>query len=122
MRKHLGWALRASPMAVLQTEPGSGATRGVCPEKDCDTAWIDGRDPLYTKVADAWMKEVIADFGTDHAWQMDAFCEAQLSQRTLPLIASDARRCRQLGTVPAGESTRWRRRAPHWTMPSKRLR
>eukprot|EP01045_Picozoa_sp_COSAG04_P059410 COSAG04_NODE_29441_length_269_cov_0.600000_1_plen_26_part_10 len=26
----------------MQTEPGSGATRGVCPEKDCDTAWIDG--------------------------------------------------------------------------------
>ena len=32
-----------------------------------------GRDPLFTKVADAWMKQVIADFGTDHAWQMDGF-------------------------------------------------
>ena len=32
-----------------------------------------GRDPLFTKVADAWMKQIIADFGTDHAWQMDGF-------------------------------------------------
>ncbi len=62
-----------------QTKPGSGATRGICPNKDCDTAWIDGRDPLYTEVADAWMKQVIADFGSDHAWQMDAFCEPQTS-------------------------------------------
>lgn len=107
----------------MQTEPGSGATRGVCPEKDCDTAWIDGRDPLYTKVADAWMKEVIADFGTDHAWQMDAFCEAQLSQRNLLLMPSDARCWRQLGTALAGGLTRWmRRRAPHWTTATRRLR
>ena len=75
---------------MLQTEPGSGATRGVCPEKDCDTAWIDGRDPLYTKVADAWMKEVIADFGTDHAWQMDAFCEHQRLQAVAAKLAPDA--------------------------------
>lgn len=51
---------------------GGWATRGK-PKKDFDTAWLDGRDPLYTRVADAWMKQIIADFGTDHAWQADAF-------------------------------------------------
>ena len=38
-----------------------------------DTAWIDGRDPLYTAVADRWMEQIVADFGSDHVWQMDAF-------------------------------------------------
>ena len=38
-----------------------------------DTAWLDGRDHLYTRVADAWMKQIISDFGTDHVWQMDGF-------------------------------------------------
>lgn len=31
---------------------GGRATRGK-PHKDFDTAWLDGRDPLYTQVADA---------------------------------------------------------------------
>ena len=30
-------------------------------------------DPLFTRVADAWMQKIIAQFGSDHAWQMDAF-------------------------------------------------
>ena len=41
------WAL-----AVVQNDtkgPGPHATRGV-PGKDFDTAWLDGRDSLYTKV------------------------------------------------------------------------
>ena len=69
------WAL-----AQRQNDTGKGgATRGVCPRGhnagrcDIDTAWIDGRDPLYTKVADAWMKQMIEDFGSDHVWQADAY-------------------------------------------------
>lgn len=38
-----------------------------------DTAWLDGREPLFTEVADAWMKQIMTDFGTDHVWQMDGF-------------------------------------------------
>ena len=38
-----------------------------------DTAWVDGRDELFTRVADAWMAEIIRDFGSDHVWQMDGF-------------------------------------------------
>ena len=72
-----GWAPWALAVAEHDTGPEAGpyhATRGgPCPEKDCDTAWLDGRDPLFTKVADAWMKQIIADFGSDHAWQMDGF-------------------------------------------------
>lgn len=31
-----------------------------------DTGWINSVDPLYAKIADEWMKQIIADFGTDH--------------------------------------------------------
>lgn len=59
------WAL-----AVAQHDDGQGgATRGKF-GKDWDTAWIDGRDPLYTRVADAWMKQILTDFGSDHVWQV----------------------------------------------------
>ena len=70
-----GWAPWALAVKEHDTNPrGNHATRGVChPYKDCDTAWIDGRDPLFTRVADAWIKQVIEDFGSDHAWQMDGF-------------------------------------------------
>ena len=47
------------------------ATRG---EKGAiDTAWVDGRDELFTRVGNAWMKQIIADFGSDHVWQMDGY-------------------------------------------------
>ena len=38
-----------------------------------DTAWMDSLDPLYGEIADAWMKQMIADFGTDHWWQLDGY-------------------------------------------------
>ena len=31
-----------------------------------DTAWMNSVDPLYAKIADEWMKQIIGDFGTDH--------------------------------------------------------
>eukprot|EP00943_MAST-04B_sp_MAST-4B-sp1_P003537 g3537.t1 len=37
------------------------------------TAWMDALDPNYAKIADMWMKEIIADFGTDHWWQLDGY-------------------------------------------------
>jgi alpha-N-acetylglucosaminidase len=36
-------------------------------------AWVAGSDPLFAAVADAWMKIMIADFGTDHWYQCDGF-------------------------------------------------
>jgi hypothetical protein len=31
-----------------------------------DTAWMNSVDPLYAKIADEWMQQLIGDFGTDH--------------------------------------------------------
>jgi hypothetical protein len=38
-----------------------------------DTAWMDSLDPLYGEIADAWMKQLIEDFGTDHWYQLDGY-------------------------------------------------
>ena len=38
-----------------------------------DTGWMDALDPLYAKVADMWMTELIEDFGTDHYYQLDGW-------------------------------------------------
>lgn len=38
-----------------------------------NTAWMDSLDPLYGKIADEWMKTVVADFGTDHWYQLDGY-------------------------------------------------
>ena len=59
------WALAVNQDATHRIARGVGAAK--------DTAWIDGRDELYTAVADKWMAQIIADFGSDHVWQMDSF-------------------------------------------------
>jgi hypothetical protein len=38
-----------------------------------DTGWMNSADPLFGKIADLWMKTLIADFGTDHWYQMDGY-------------------------------------------------
>merc|ERR1712098_967946 len=37
------------------------------------TAWLDSLDPLFGEIADYWMKTMIADFGTDHWYQLDGY-------------------------------------------------
>ena len=66
------WALavRQNDTKVTASSPYP-ATRGT--GGAVDTAWVDGRDALFTRVGDAWMKTIIEDFGTDHVWQMDGF-------------------------------------------------
>lgn len=61
-----------APWALAAAQNDTRITRGK-PGLDFDTGWIDGRDPLYTEIADAWMKQIISDFGSDHVWQVDAF-------------------------------------------------
>ena len=34
-------------------------------------AWIDCEDPLFNRLADTFMKILIADFGTDHFYAAD---------------------------------------------------
>lgn len=38
-----------------------------------DTGWMDSLDPLFGKIADLWMETLIADFGTDHWYQLDGY-------------------------------------------------
>ena len=37
------------------------------------TGWMDSLDPLFGKIADLWMETLIADFGTDHWYQLDGY-------------------------------------------------
>lgn len=70
------WALAIKQNATDRIARGKGPAT--------DTAWVDGRDPLFTKVADAWMSQVLADFGSDHVWQMDGFFANGSSWGALP--------------------------------------
>jgi hypothetical protein len=66
------WALAVRQHDTNNTNTSQGgATQGS--GAATDTAWIDGRDPLFTRVADAWMLQIVADFGSTGVWQMDAF-------------------------------------------------
>ena len=38
-----------------------------------DTGWMDSLDPLFGKIADIWMEQLISDFGTDHWYQLDGY-------------------------------------------------
>lgn len=39
-------------------------------------AWLDSLDPLFGKIGDAVMKQLIADFGTDHWYEADGYFTA----------------------------------------------
>lgn len=41
--------------------------------KQGDTGWMDSLDPEFGKIADLWMKTLIADFGTDNWYQLDGY-------------------------------------------------
>lgn len=41
--------------------------------KQGDTGWMYSTDPLFAEIADAWMQTLIADFGTDHWYQLDGY-------------------------------------------------
>ncbi len=38
-----------------------------------DTGWMYSTDPLFATIADEWMRTLIADFGTDHWYQLDGY-------------------------------------------------
>eukprot|EP00040_Diaphanoeca_grandis_P011341 m.58045 g.58045 ORF g.58045 m.58045 type:complete len:883 (+) comp22488_c0_seq2:20-2668(+) len=52
--------------------------------KQGDTGWMTSTDPLFAKIADAWMEQLIADFGTDHWYQLDGY----FNGGTAPWMAS----------------------------------
>ena len=38
-----------------------------------DTGWMNALDPMFGKVADMWMEQLLEDFGTDHYYQLDGW-------------------------------------------------
>ena len=36
-------------------------------------AWLDSLDPNFGRIADMWMTQLTADFGTDHWYQLDGY-------------------------------------------------
>eukprot|EP01065_Artemidia_motanka_P029639 TRINITY_DN35724_c0_g1_i1.p1 TRINITY_DN35724_c0_g1~~TRINITY_DN35724_c0_g1_i1.p1 ORF type:complete len:846 (+),score=277.66 TRINITY_DN35724_c0_g1_i1:58-2595(+) len=41
--------------------------------RQAGTGWMDSLDPKYGEIADLWMQTLIADFGTDHWYQLDGY-------------------------------------------------
>merc|ERR1712072_1434469 len=50
------------------------------------TAWLDSLDPVFLEIADYWMKTMIADFGTDHWYQLDGY----FNGGTAPWLSAEA--------------------------------
>lgn len=81
-----------------------------------DTGWMDALDPLYAKIADAWMQTLIADFGTDHWYQLDGYLNGGtapwevettvgLEQTALPKSADCTWSNKQPGYIPSCTAT-----------------
>ena len=48
------------PLALRTTQRDANITAAGA------TGWMDSLDSLYAKIADVWMRQLLADFGTDH--------------------------------------------------------
>jgi alpha-N-acetylglucosaminidase len=53
-------------ISVTRHSDGYNDTKGQC-------AWLAASDPLFGRIAAAWMEIMLADFGTDHWYQCDGF-------------------------------------------------
>ena len=49
----------AANISLTRHTDGYNDSKGQC-------AWLAASDPLFGQIADAWMKIMLADFGTDH--------------------------------------------------------
>ena len=49
------------------------ADQNITTSADGHTGWMDALDPKYAEVADAWMAQLTAAFGTDHWYQLDGY-------------------------------------------------
>ena len=67
------------------------------------TGWMNSVDPLYAKIADEWMKTLIADFGTDHWYQLDGYFDGGtapwMAARSAATVEEAAATC-QWGQYP----------------------
>ena len=58
----------AVPVALKDIKSDSNMT-----DNGQGTAWMDSLDPLFLSIAGLWMETMIADFGTDHWYQLDGY-------------------------------------------------
>lgn len=61
-----------------------------------DTGWMNSVDPLFGKIADVWMQTMIADFGTDHWYQLDGYFDGS----TAPWLANPSAK-KRMPSAPA---------------------
>jgi hypothetical protein len=71
------------------------------------TGWLNSLDPLYAKIADEWMTTLIADFGTDHWYQLDGYLDGGtapwLDGGTAPWLGAGRQQRQGLPTCVWGE-------------------
>jgi alpha-N-acetylglucosaminidase len=53
-------------ISITRHSDGYNDSKGQC-------AWLAASDPLFGRIADAWMEIMLADWGTDHWYQCDGF-------------------------------------------------
>ena len=58
----------AVPSAMIELLSDSNMT-----DNGQGTAWLDSLDPHFLTIASDWMETMIADFGTDHWYQLDGY-------------------------------------------------
>ena len=89
-----------------------------------DTAWMYSTDPLFSKIADVWMKTLITDFGTDHWYQLDGYFDGgtapwyfdsntQQQQQQQQKTTSRHRRSSENGGAASSTPCRWSSSMPN---------
>ena len=77
------------------------------------TAWIDALDPVFGEIADAWMAQLVQDFGTDHWYQVDGYFNGDTAPwRRRRLREADQERAAKVAP-PALQTSHRVRRALH---------
>ena len=54
-----------------------------------DTGWLDSVDPLFLRIANLWMSQLIEDFGTDHYYQLGVLLLSLLTNLLSFLLLHD---------------------------------
>ena len=60
------------PLAALLPDANITFMNSTVPNSTA-TGWMSATDPAYERVAAAWMRTLLADFGTDHFYALDGF-------------------------------------------------
>ena len=69
------------------------------------TGWLSSTDPMYGKIADVWMQTLIADFGTDHLYQLDGYFDGGTAPWLAPQQPPQQPQQPAQQDAPAGQDT-----------------